>query len=219
MNMNRDFETFGLDSTASMEEVRSVYKKLVKTWHPDQFPTDSHLKDTAEEKIKQINSAYGRIKSFLKYSNERVSQNRPETGKQSRYYPFQKKMSGGNVFRCIFGMLSEGLDRIFDPEKIQKKAEQSGREGDSLVRRFARSSHLRKNDSETDSDSFENILNRKLHTKASHGLKVEPIQPKSGKRNGRPGLRRSGYVRRTSNAGPISPIQPVSRVRGIGKDR
>ncbi|HYE94190.1 MAG TPA: DnaJ domain-containing protein, partial [Terriglobales bacterium] len=51
----------GLSATASPDEVKQAYRDLVKVWHPDRFPGDPRLRDIAQEKLKAINEAYGRL--------------------------------------------------------------------------------------------------------------------------------------------------------------
>jgi hypothetical protein len=51
-------ETLDLDSGASEKQIRDAYRVLVKVWHPDRFEGDAKLKQAAEDKLKQLNSAY-----------------------------------------------------------------------------------------------------------------------------------------------------------------
>lgn len=51
------FSVLGVSETAPPEEIRFAYLKLVKRYHPDRY-ADGPLKELAEEKLKQINSAY-----------------------------------------------------------------------------------------------------------------------------------------------------------------
>ena len=50
--------TFGLTRDATQTEIKEAYRTLAKVWHPDRFQGDEHLRATAEEKLKEINSAY-----------------------------------------------------------------------------------------------------------------------------------------------------------------
>jgi hypothetical protein len=53
-----------LDPGASREEVRNAYIDLVKVWHPDRYQAESaRLRERAEEKLRQVNEAYERIRS------------------------------------------------------------------------------------------------------------------------------------------------------------
>lgn len=47
-----------LEMNASEAEIRRAYHLLVKVWHPDRFQNDPKLKDSAGEKLQQINSAF-----------------------------------------------------------------------------------------------------------------------------------------------------------------
>lgn len=49
---------FGLPRGATQSEIKDAYRVLAKVWHPDRFPADEELRAKAEEKLKQINSAY-----------------------------------------------------------------------------------------------------------------------------------------------------------------
>ena len=49
---------FGLTRAATPTEIKGAYRTLAKVWHPDRFPGDENLRRKAEEKLKEINSAY-----------------------------------------------------------------------------------------------------------------------------------------------------------------
>ena len=57
-------EILGLKPSASQEEVNQAYRDLVNVWHPDRFVGNPRLQKKAEEKVKEINTAYEYIKSF-----------------------------------------------------------------------------------------------------------------------------------------------------------
>jgi hypothetical protein len=48
----------GLEMDATEKEIRSAYRTLVKVWHPDRFESDGKLKEAAEQKLKDVNSAF-----------------------------------------------------------------------------------------------------------------------------------------------------------------
>ncbi len=50
--------------TAGADEIRTAYFDLVKVWHPDRYLGESaRLRGKAEEKLKQINLAYEKLRS------------------------------------------------------------------------------------------------------------------------------------------------------------
>jgi hypothetical protein len=59
----KDFQLLGLDHSASPQQVKKAYKSFVKTWHPDRFPLGSPQQQLAEDRLKDINAAYWRIRS------------------------------------------------------------------------------------------------------------------------------------------------------------
>lgn len=54
------YEVLGLKPGASQEEIKKAYRSLIKQYHPDQYG-DNPLKDLAEEKMREINSAYDEL--------------------------------------------------------------------------------------------------------------------------------------------------------------
>ena len=54
------YKVLGVSPSASDDEIKAAYRKLVKKYHPDRY-TDSALKEQAAEKIKEINAAYAEI--------------------------------------------------------------------------------------------------------------------------------------------------------------
>ena len=47
-----------LGADATEDQIKAAYHVLVKVWHPDRFQSDKTLKDAAETKLKNVNSAY-----------------------------------------------------------------------------------------------------------------------------------------------------------------
>jgi len=73
---------FGIEEKASINKIRSIYRKLVKSDHPDKFPELE--KEKYEEKIKNINNAYNLLISYCEnyniiFSLEDFLENQPES--------------------------------------------------------------------------------------------------------------------------------------------
>lgn len=52
------YKTLGLQSGASLQEVKVAYRQRVKLWHPDNFPHDNLQRQKGEETMKRLNRAY-----------------------------------------------------------------------------------------------------------------------------------------------------------------
>lgn len=61
-DLKRCYEILGLTPGASEEELRQAYRDLIKVWHPDRFSHDPRLQHKAQEKLKEINAAYEKIR-------------------------------------------------------------------------------------------------------------------------------------------------------------
>jgi DnaJ-class molecular chaperone len=57
MTRAQALKVFGLKASASPEEIRSAYKKLVLRWHPDRHQ-DEESKAAAAEKFLRVQAAY-----------------------------------------------------------------------------------------------------------------------------------------------------------------
>ena len=61
--MKSPYEVIGVSPNATDEEVKKVYRDLVRKYHPDKY-RDSDLADLANEKMKEINAAYEEIQKM-----------------------------------------------------------------------------------------------------------------------------------------------------------
>lgn len=69
------YKILGINKNASENEIKSAFKKLAVTWHPDKFATESEeKKKEAEEKFKDINEAY----SVLSDKEKRAQYDNPQ---------------------------------------------------------------------------------------------------------------------------------------------
>lgn len=58
------YEILELKAGASQNEIKDAYRDLAKVWHPDRFSHDPKLQIKAEEKLKLINQAYEKLRSY-----------------------------------------------------------------------------------------------------------------------------------------------------------
>jgi hypothetical protein len=75
MDLKRCLEVLELKNATSISQVKHAYRELVHVWHPDRFPSNSALKQRAEEKIREINIAYENLIAFLsaEHSKDKLS--------------------------------------------------------------------------------------------------------------------------------------------------
>lgn len=63
--IDRYYQLLNLKRGASLAEVKRAYRNQALLWHPDRYPQNSPLKIEAEERIKEINYAYDRLRRLL----------------------------------------------------------------------------------------------------------------------------------------------------------
>ena len=61
-----DYANLKVNYDAPLESVTKSYKRLMKKYHPDNFPENSEQHKLATEITKKLNNSYQRIKSSLK---------------------------------------------------------------------------------------------------------------------------------------------------------
>lgn len=69
--MNDPYKVLGVRPDATDEEVKKVYRELVKKYHPDQF-ANNPLADLAQKKLAEINEAYDTIIKMRKSNTQQA---------------------------------------------------------------------------------------------------------------------------------------------------
>ncbi|MGI9534631.1 MAG: universal stress protein [Thermodesulfobacteriota bacterium] len=65
-------ELFDLDENYTYSQLEQSYNDLVQVWHPDKYSHNKRLKLKAEEKLKEINLAYAKLKQKLAKSDKKA---------------------------------------------------------------------------------------------------------------------------------------------------
>ena len=64
--MNDPYKTLGVSPNDSDETIKKAYRELAKKYHPDKFADNPSAAELANEKMKEINSAYDEIVTMRK---------------------------------------------------------------------------------------------------------------------------------------------------------
>jgi DnaJ domain len=62
-DFSKAYELLGVKPGVSGKELKAAHRDLAKVWHPDRFVHDPRLQEKAQEKLKEINSAYELLSS------------------------------------------------------------------------------------------------------------------------------------------------------------
>ena len=207
MNLATSFKTLGIGPEADEAQAKRAYKAQVRRWHPDQFPEGSATKAGAGEQLKQINIAYARVKAHL-------AMHRPDptvSASATPPYPGQggtdrHEPPGGNSKKRSW------VDHLFDA----LNAYAGNRAGEPSA----------PPDGETDTNrrkTFEQVLDEMAGGGIPPKLKRRPGNHAATGCRVASGYRRAG--RKGKTVGTVGggespgPVKPVSRVRGIGRNR
>ncbi len=83
MNRQQALKILGLNSDASIEEIKSTYRIEAKKFHPDRFCHDSLLREKAESRMKEINLAFYILANSPEQKNEIYKQDKGTKKKHS----------------------------------------------------------------------------------------------------------------------------------------
>ncbi len=88
----------GVDKTAELKDLKTIYRTLMKDWHPDKFSDNHELKLVAEEKSKQIIEAYHFLVSISPETAEANLEEYTQTTSTSGIRDFEYKAQTLTLF-------------------------------------------------------------------------------------------------------------------------
>ena len=108
--MNDPYKVLGVSPSASDDEIREAYRKLSLKFHPDMH-SQSPLQDVAEEKMKEINSAFDSIMDMRRgggsqSSNQSYNQTYNQSGNNTDFSEIRRQIQLGNL-TVADGMLEQ----------------------------------------------------------------------------------------------------------------
>ena len=117
--MNSPYDILGVSPNATDDEIRKAYRELAKKYHPDNY-ADSPLKDTAEEKMAQINAAFDQIMAQRRGGGQ--------SSQQGYGYQNQNSYQNGSRFADIRQMINQG--RFEEAEEVLDGVAGNARDGE-----------------------------------------------------------------------------------------
>ena len=79
MDINKCYEILEVNKDATPDQVKQAYKDLVNIWHPDRVSNNPRLKQKAEDKLKEINTAYEKVNLHLSSTKQNVAKSNLST--------------------------------------------------------------------------------------------------------------------------------------------
>ncbi len=102
--MTDPYSVLGVAATASDEEIKRAYRDLARKYHPDNYQ-DNPLADLAEEKMKEINTAYEEVNRIRSGGNGTSGYSYGGSAYQSTQ---QQSSSGNPLFQRVRQCINTG---------------------------------------------------------------------------------------------------------------
>jgi curved DNA-binding protein CbpA len=121
------FHILQVSPDATLQEARSAYMRLVKRWHPDRFADNPRMRESAQEKLKLINSAYEIVTAAI---SARIERGRPRKvatppsvspGNSPNDSPpdIVEPLAAGTIFSAFRNRISNRIRRFFSSSTIK----------------------------------------------------------------------------------------------------
>ncbi len=204
MDVKTSYEILEVDFQADEGTIKKAYKIQVRRWHPDRFPQGAPNKAEAEERLKQINIAYARIKEHLALHRTEPAgpSSTPSEKPSSRDFATDKASSEKSAGRSWADHLFDALN-AFAGSRADTSQTSSGNRDKARKKR-----------------SFEDVLGEMTGKRPPSGKK--PNRSEFQQRHATLRQKYRGQGGRVGKVEPMQdkgPVKPVGRVRGIGRSR
>jgi hypothetical protein len=208
MNLAASFNLLNLSRRADQAQAKKAYKAQVRRWHPDQFPEGSATKAKAEERLKQVNLAYARIKAHLAAS-------RPTPGIDVTAAPCHqpKQDAAGNRphnedsanHRSWINHLFNTLNRVAGMCSDKPSRSAPGMSVSEPAKRFQQ--------------VLDEMAGGSFPSDAVHQVGAADVCVRRTAADYRRYRRSGAAIGAVGGADHPGPVKPVNRVRGIGRSR
>lgn len=108
--MQDPYKILGVDPSASDEEIKKAYRDLARKYHPDRFASNPDMAELANEKMKEVNTAYEEICERRSRSESSASGNGYTYGYGNSYNgnPNSSSSSSDPIYQRIRQNINEG---------------------------------------------------------------------------------------------------------------
>jgi curved DNA-binding protein CbpA len=85
LQIKEALDLLALKPGASPLEIKEAYRDLVKVWHPDRFGSDPRLRQKAEDRLRDLNEAYGVLQAGSAVEGVDATEPAARTGHESGF--------------------------------------------------------------------------------------------------------------------------------------
>ena len=100
--MKDPYSILGVSQSASDKEIKEAYRALARKYHPDNYGDDNPLKDLANEKMQEINSAYDEI--------QRIRSNKSKSSSYTGGGTYYEEYSGTGNTSGIYAEIRRSIN-------------------------------------------------------------------------------------------------------------
>jgi curved DNA-binding protein CbpA len=195
--------------------------RLVKRWHPDRFADNPRMRESAQEKLKIINSAYEEVKAAISARIETANRGNfskpplssPQKFSEDRHENTAEPLGTGGFFPMFLNSISNRIRRLFSSGTIEvppfaREGRQSPKAGMSSGPK----------DEEKD---FQKMFNDAVRSKTGRPYRPLKRAKRPVERLGKDAKTRAQTATRPQNrtgrktGAPVARVEPVSKIKGL----